>query len=86
MVIGAALSDLITIETVYIWGKLFLSQRLFILDDGLPVLVLKNFFYFFTLFSRKCFLSRLEDCIRKILLGFFMFITMYLIVKFYFRY
>ena len=31
MVIGAQLSDLITIESANIWGKLFLSLRLFIL-------------------------------------------------------
>ena len=34
-VIGPPLSDLITIEVANIWGKLFLSRRLFILDvDG----------------------------------------------------
>jgi len=31
--IGAPLSDLITIEAANIWGKLFLSRRLFILDS-----------------------------------------------------
>ena len=35
VVIGAPLSDLITIEAANIWGKLFLSQRLFILDQDI---------------------------------------------------
>ena len=33
MIIGAPLSDLITIKATNIWGKLFLSWRLFILDN-----------------------------------------------------
>ena len=33
LLIGAPLSDLITIEAANIWGKLFLSQRFFILDN-----------------------------------------------------
>ena len=74
VVIGAPVSDLVTIEAANIWGKLFHSRRLFILDYLIHI----NYFVLFI--SLKLILINyflLIISYKLILINYFLLINAY---------